>query len=357
MRFAVVLIALACAMVAQNAEFERARELLAAGRAAEAAAIYRNLSRAQPKNADLLVNLTIAEYKASHFREASESASAALKLAPDLAPASLFLGASFLQLGEFDKAIDPLRRVIAANPRERNGRLMLAEALVGAGRPADALPHFQSAAEMLPDNPKVWSGLAKANEAAGNKQLADDAWKRLMSLPPSLESHVHSAEVNDSAQRWREAANEWQQAMKIAPENRKIRVGLAWSQFRSRDYDGAMATLKSLLEGGAMAEVEFLYGASLLNLQRPSEALPHLETSLARDPKFLPARAAMGQALLQTGKPEDAIPMLKDALSVDPDGSIHFQLFRAYQLCKRDAEAQQALTAYQHLRQSGNAAH
>jgi predicted Zn-dependent protease len=357
MRFAVVLIFAAGAVLGQNAEFDRARELLTAGHAAEAAAIYRDLARAQPNNADLLVNLTIAEYKAGRFREASESASAALKLSPDLLPANLFLGASLLELREFHKAIDPLRKVIAANPGERNGRLMLGEALLGAGRPADAVTHFRSAAEMLPANPRVWAGLAKACEAAGRKQLAEDAWRQLMNLPPSVESHVHAAEVNDSALRWREAAVDWRQALKIAPENRKVRLSLAWSQFRSRDYDDAITTLKTLLGGAGIAEVDFLYGASLLNLQRPAEALPYLKTAIARDPKFLPARAAMGQALLQTGRAEDAIPLLTQALSVDQDGSIHFQLFRAYQLCKRDMEAQQALTAYQRLRQSIAASH
>jgi tetratricopeptide (TPR) repeat protein len=352
MRVAVVLVFATGVVLAQNAEFDRARELLTAGHPAEAAEIYRELSRAQPNNIDLLVNLTIAEYKAGHFRGALENASAALKLSPDLLPANLFLGASLLELGEFARAIDPLQKVIAANPRERNGRLMLGEALLGAGRSADAVGHFQSAAEMLPANPRVWSGLAKACESAGRKELAEDAWKQLMKLPPSLESHAHAAELNDSALRWREAAIEWQEALKMAPENRKIRLSLAWAQFRSRDYDGAMMTVKTLLAGAGIAEVDFLYGASLLNLQRPAEALPYLKNALARDPKFLPARAAMGQALLQTGRAEDAIPQLRQALTVDQDGSIHFQLFRAYQVLKRDTEAQQALTAYQRLRRS-----
>jgi predicted Zn-dependent protease len=352
MRSVALIILSAYSAAAQSARYERARDLLATGHAAEAAAIYHELSAGQPDNPDLFLNASIAEYKAGHFREAAESATAAIRLAPDLLPARLFLGASLLELGEFTKAIEPLERVVAVNPREHNGLLMLGEALLRAGQHEAAIEPFQRAAEILPSNPRAWSGLAKACDAAGRKELAEQAWRQLMNLPPSLESHVHGAEVNSAAMRWREAAVEWGEALKLAPENLKIRTGLAWAQFRSRDYEAAIATLKPMPEASGLAEIHFLYGASLLNLQRPEEALPHLKITLARDPKFLPARAAMGQALLQTGKAQESIPFLKEALSVDQDGTTHFQLFRAYQLCKRTAEAKQAFAEYQRLRES-----
>ena len=130
-----------------------------------------------------------------------------------------------------------------------------------------------------------------------------------------------------------------------------MRVGLGEALFRSRDYQAAMATLKPLLTSDS-AEAQFLYGASLLNLQQPLDAIPYLREAIARDAHLLPARAALGQALLQTGKAEEAIPLLKGALSVDQDGSIHFQLFRAYQLTHRDAEARRALADYQRFRAS-----
>ncbi len=144
---------------------------------------------------------------------------------------------------------------------------------------------------------------------------------------------------------------EWREGLKLAPHDKTVRVGLAWSLFRSRDYDGAMAVMEPL-KSSDRADVQFLYGASLLNLQRPAEAVPYLKAAISRDPNLLPARAALGQALLQTGKPEEAIGLLADSISLDQDGSIHFQLFRAYQLTNRSAEAQQALAAYQRLRAS-----
>ena len=354
---------LACTAWAQTPdlanEARRAQELAAAGRLDEAVGIYRGLVRASPGNPVLLLNLCITEYKAKQYAEAVLHASAALQLQTDLLPARLFLGASHLELGEFARAVESLELVIAANPGERNARLMLGEALLGIGKPGEAVVQLQSAAELLPANARVWYGLGRGYEALGRSQAASEAWDKLLALPPSIESHLHAAQVHDAAQRWREAAVEWRAALALAPENRAARMGLGWALFRVRDYDAAMAALRILLTGKA-ADVQFLYGASLLNLQQPAAAIPYLRAAIARDAGLLPARAALGQGLLQTGKAEEAIPLLRDAISMgtdrdangDADGNIHFQLFRAYQLTHREAEARDALAAYHRLRAS-----
>ncbi len=332
-------------------EAQRAQELAAAGRLDEAIGIYRQLVRDAPGNAVLLMNLCVAEYTGKHYREAVTHAAAALRLQPDLLPARLFLGASQLELGEYVSAVDELKRVVAANPRERNGRLMLGEALLKAGQPAAALEHLPAAAEMMPDSPRVWYGLGRAYEALGETSQAHQAWARLAALPPSLESHLHAAEVNNAAQRWRDAAVEWQEALRLAPQKQTIRMGLAEALFRSRDYEAAIAALEPLL-ATAGADAQFLYGASLLNLQRPRDAMPYLKSAIARNAGLLPARAALGQALLQTGNAGEAIPFLESAVKIDQDGSIHFQLFRAYQLTHREAEARKAMAELQRFRAS-----
>lgn len=94
-------------------------------------------------------------------------------------------------------------------------------------------------------------------------------------------------------------------------------------------------------------DLNFLYGATFLNLEQPEKAIESLETAIRLDDKFLPAHAALGQALLQTGKPQLAIPHLRAALAGDEDGSTHFRLFRAYQLTGRTVLATQAKAEYQ----------
>jgi Flp pilus assembly protein TadD len=70
---------------------------------------------------------------------------------------------------------------------------------------------------------------------------------------------------------------------------------------------------------------------------------------------MLAARAALGGAHLQAGRPADAIPHLVAAAPTDEDGSLHYQLSRAYQAAGQSEPAAQALRKSQELRQSSEA--
>ena len=114
-----------------------------AGKPEEAIPIYQELVRAVPNNPELVMNLCIAEFKAKRYKDAIEQAEVALKLQPDMASANLFLGASYVELGENTAAIRPLNKVLEARPNERNARLMLAQALLGAQRYEQAHESYQ----------------------------------------------------------------------------------------------------------------------------------------------------------------------------------------------------------------------
>ena len=127
-----------------------------------------------------------------------------------------------------------------------------------------------------------------------------------MALPPSLESHLHAAEVHNAEQRWREAAVEWREALRFGARKARHARGIGEALFRSRDYEAAMATLKPLLSSDS-AEAQFLYGASLLNLQQPMEAMPYLRQAIARDARLLAGtrRAGPGIAADRQGRGSD----------------------------------------------------
>ena len=155
---------------------------------------------------------------------------------------------------------------------------------------------------------------------------------------------------------YRQAAAEWREALKFAPDNAEAQTGLAWSLFRGGDFARALPLLTDLIKSKPESrDLHFLCGASLLNLDQPEKAVPYLETAARLDPQFLPAQAALGHALLLAGKAADAVPHLQAALPSDEDATVHFQLLRAYQLTGQTGLARQALTAYQEARTSSAA--
>ncbi len=473
MRVAALLLSLAalCAQpddLAQKAR--KARELVVAGKVEEAIPIYLELAHALPNDAGILVNLSIAEFKAGRYRDAAGHAEAALKVQPESLAANLFLGSSYAQVGEYARAVAPLEKVLAAQPNDRNARVMLAEALLALERYDDAAAQFRRASELAAENPRVWYGLGRSFEALSERvaqqlestgpdspywhalaadaylkqrrygsafdfyrraldtpstlrgvhaglaaiykrtghpdwasteeqresetplpdcsaaklacdyaagrfrdivesdrrtpeslywaakacaELAHQAYDHLAQLPPSLETHLHAARAFDSDGLYQQAAGEWRQALKLAPDNAELQAGLVWSLYRSGDHTAAQPLLIEFIKAGPDSrDLNFLCGASLLHLDQPDKAIPYLETAARIDPRFLPAQAALGHALLLAGKAAEAIPHLKAALPSDEDATTHFQLLRAYQLTGQKDLARQALAEYQKTRAS-----
>jgi tetratricopeptide (TPR) repeat protein len=129
----VLLLLPACPVILAQPAVERAeaaRQLLLAGKLEQAISEYRALVAAAPNNADMLLNLAIAEYRAKHYQDAIRHGESAIRLRPDLYPAYLFVGASYLQQGDAEKAAPPLEKAVAGMQSDRNARLMLAEALL-----------------------------------------------------------------------------------------------------------------------------------------------------------------------------------------------------------------------------------
>jgi tetratricopeptide (TPR) repeat protein len=190
------------------AEGRRAQELVKAGKPEQAISLYLELAKAYPKNAQLLVNLAIAEYNARRFADAVTHCSGALHLDPGLMAANLFLGASLVELGENTAAVDPLEKVISAEPRERNGRLMLAEALLGCERYDAALKNFQMSSELLPQSPKVWYGLGQVYDALSQQaadKLEKDAPQSAFWLIISGDTEVERGRLGSAFRNYREA--------------------------------------------------------------------------------------------------------------------------------------------------------
>ena len=180
--------------------------------------------------------------------------------------------------------------------------------------------------------------------------LALNAFARLGQLPPSAEQHEIRAHVYTGQKKYVEAAEEWRQALKFSPGDRQILEQLAISLKFAQDYSGALPLFQDLLRTDpASTQLNYLVGDTLLDLQRVEEAIPLLQRVVARDPKSPAAHKSLARTYLALGQADKAIPHLKAALSVDEDGSLHYELGRAYQAQGQLALARQMLKQYQEI--------
>jgi predicted Zn-dependent protease len=447
------------------------KDLMAAGRYAEAASVYRELVQALPGNPGLLVNLGMALHLSGQDAEAVPPLERAFRMQPEAFPAALFLGASRLRLGRAAAAVEPLQKAVHLQPDNTDARSLLVEALLDLGRHAAAEPHLRRLSERAPADPAVWFNLGTTYEAlaagaaddlvkrhpgsafapaiaaqarlredqrsaafqlyrqalersprlrglhaalaeiyrreghpewaaveedrehrlpapdcahevlacrfaAGKYRellaaatsrtaeasywrvraydaLAEQAFGRLAALPASSQSHQRMAAVRRGERRYAESAEEWRAAMALAPEDPGLRLQLAVTLRLGRDFAGAQAALEEVLRRApGDPEASYLMGDVLLARQQPERAIPLLEEALRRDPRQLHAHGALGRAYALVGRPADAIPHLEQALGADEDGSLRYQLARAYQSTGQAERARIALEDYERFRKA-----
>jgi len=187
-------------------------------------------------------------------------------------------------------------------------------------------------------------------------KLALNAYLRLGQLPPSVETHELKANIESKRRQYREAAKEWREALKLSPGNLHIQKELAVALDQSGDLEGAETLLQELVKREPDAtDLNYLLGDAILNSQKPLEAIPYLQRVIEADPHMLTAQRSLGLAYLQTSQAAKAIVHLKEALPIDQDGSVHYQLGRAYQVHGDRELSSATLKQYQEMQRAQQA--
>jgi predicted Zn-dependent protease len=157
------------------------------GRFDEAASIYRDLLQSLPNEPGLLMNLGMALAMGGHEADAVAPLEKAISLNPSLLPAHLFLGSSYLALGEAQKAIPPLERAVKGAPKDIERRRLLAQAYAVTGRPVDAVTQLRTITGLAPRLSGAWFALGHAynnlaqDAMATFQEGAEHApWRRLL---------------------------------------------------------------------------------------------------------------------------------------------------------------------------------
>ncbi len=442
----------------------QAKTFMEQGRFAEAALLWGDLVKAMPGNGGLLFNQGMAIHLAGEDAKAIPILEQALKAgAPP--PAYLFLGASYLRTGQPAKAIAPLKRFVALDPRHIEARLMLVDA--AQGQITEALPHLEALATLDPQRPAAWYQLGRAYEelaftefsqlgkqfpesgpwfalladsrskvsqnraafffyrkalakspnlrglhaaiaeiyrrtgepswalsedvaevklgepacqapsaecafAAGKLPqalslarpqrtpegfywrvraydgLARQTFARLSALPESAESFRFQAETYRDQQKYAEAVAAWRETLRLSPNHPDFTRELIAALLQTREYPEAQKLLDAA--PAKSADLNLLQGDLYLAQQLADQAIPFLKQAATQDPTLLPARAALARALLQAGQPAQALPHATAALSLDTDGSLHFQLARAYLAAGQAEPAKAAMAKYQQIK-------
>jgi tetratricopeptide (TPR) repeat protein len=296
-----------------------------------------------------------------------------LKTAPESAYVLALLGEVKTKEHQYTAALYAYHEAAKRMPRLRGVHSGIADIYVALGKPTEAGAAETAEQKLGPPDCAIeklhcdfaagrFEEVVKAAKLKKNaeglfwltrayNELAVQAFAELGHLPESRELHEFKGQMLREQGQFRESADEWRAVLKVAPGDRTATHEMATSLYLSKDYKNSLAELQEFQKADPAADdLNFFVGDGLLQTEQVEQAVPYLETALKLNPKLLPAHASLGLCYARMGESQKAIPHLKAALELDKDGSLHYQLARAYQATGQPALAKAMLAKYQQLR-------
>ena len=153
------------------------------------------------------------------------------------------------------------------------------------------------------------------------------------------------ADAYQGCQRWEPAAKAYAEAAKLDSQDLRLVRQSAHCWRMARRYELAKPIFASLESSYAEnPDFWFEYGDTLMRWEGAAAGLPWLKRAVAANPSFGLAQSALGRALMELDRPADALPHLEAGAAEDP--ALLLPLSRAYRALQRPADAAKAEAEY-----------
>ena len=220
---------------------------------------------------------------------------------------------------------------VPANPR---ARVHLANALSAAGRPADAVAHYEAALRLAPGQGAVHFNLGGVLLQLGRAREAVEQYEAALRIgPDAVDLHVGLAAALVRLERMPEAVAQYERATRLGllAAEEQLRFGRALAEVGR--IDDALARLQEAVRLNPKdAGAHVVLGMVLSAAGRGAEALRHFFAAVQLAPDDGGAHAALGDALVDAFRPSEAVPHYETALRLQPDQAaiLHTSLGNAF---------------------------
>ena len=247
--------------------------------------------------------------------------------------------------GQRTEAMLLLNRIIAANPRDADARLMLGSLLMEASRYQESIAQLSEAVRLRPNSAEAQNALGEAYSAAGDPRAARGPLEKAVAIDPSCAAaHVTLGlallETGDLSG----AATHLDRAIGLLGSARDAGYALylrAKVHTERGEVERAAAKLHEAVgRQPDLAEAWSDLGAARKLLRDDAGALAAFERAVAINPDDAVARTRLGTAYLDAGRAHEAVDQFQEAVKLSPaDQSGLNGLQRALQ---EDGQEQQA---------------
>lgn len=249
---------------------------------------------------EVLIQYDIDTYR---LHQALHGLTRYLQSRPDDLQALLARGYVWERFLYFADALEDYRKAVATHPDSEPARRKLAETLLIAGTPNEALEQYEWLARRRPEQPEVQLGLARCRRRLGQTEAARHLLDAVLArAPEDAEALWERGQVELDEGR-AAAAEEWlRKAVRVNPHDRRIAYSLS----------------QCLLALGRRNEAEKV-NARVAEIDADLRRLDQVRRAVMERPHDAALRCEGGLLFLRNGERQEGVRWLRLALRFDPN--------------------------------------
>ena len=307
------------------------------GKYGDAAVEFRNALRLDPRFVDAYYQLAQA-YEAQHdWRGAFGSLEKAIDFDPNRLDARIDRGHLYLAARQFDKAQEDANFILTQHPDDAAANQLLGAALIGQGKPNEALAAFSKVTELRANDPNAFVNLALVEISLRRFAAAEQHLEKAMTIDPKFtQAYINLATCYQLQDRTAEALQVLQDGVTRNPDATLLYIDWASmlaSQGRKDDAKAILDKLRKQLPNSADASI--MIGDFYQEQKAATEALLEYQRGLSLSPKNVNIKKRIEDLYLSTGQTQPAAELDRELMKDAPKDTIvrihHGRLLMAQQ--------------------------
>ncbi len=327
----------------------------------DAEVMWRNAAKAHPMDPIPLANLGLLEARKGHYPQAIALYRKAMALQPSLPGLRLNMGLAYFKNSQFKEAIQmfaPLLKGEAAGSQEAQRlTFLMGMSHYGLGEYKAAAADLKEAADNDPQNLPLLLTLAHSCLLSEQYPCVVDTYHRMVLLDAkSAEADMLVGEALDEMKDLPGATKEFRAAVEANPKEPNVHFGLGYLLWKQVQYPEAAKEFQAELENTPHYTQATLYLADCyIRMDRMDEAKPLLLEVVKENPGLYMGRVDMGIVYAAMGDNEEAVREFKAATRLEPDEvNAHMRLGRLYRSMGQTAEAEKEFDIAKGLNEATN---
>jgi predicted O-linked N-acetylglucosamine transferase (SPINDLY family) len=242
-----------------RSDIQVAIDLHLQGNLVQAEAIYRQVLKIEPCNADALHLLGLIAHQTGYHQTAIDLIGQAIEINPTKEIFYSSRGVALKKLKQLDAAINSYKTAIELNPKYAEAYSNLGSAQAEKKQFEDAAISYKKAIDLKPDLAEAYSNLGIAQAEQRQLDAAVISYKKAIELKPDLaETYSNLGIAQEEQKHLYAAVNSYKKAIELKPDYANAYSNLGNVQLKIKELEAAVGSYEKALE--LNPDFEYLYG-------------------------------------------------------------------------------------------------